>query len=76
MALSYFHLNKLAKAVDMITSAVKLNANSAKAVFWKGLIYFYYIYSKRQINADQKPLSAQKQADTLKVMTDIINICE
>lgn len=47
LAKCYFFLDKLSQAAEFINSSVKLNPSSQKGQFWKGVIFFYYIHSKK-----------------------------
>ena len=46
-------------------------------MFWKGVIYFYHIYNIRsQASSSKKPLSANRQEEALKYITQCVKICE
>jgi len=48
LAKCYFFLDKLSQASEFINLSVKLNPSSQNAQFWKGVIFFFYIHSKKQ----------------------------
>lgn len=50
LAKCYFHLNKLSQAAEFISNSVKINGNNQKALFWKGIIFYYYIHSKKEFS--------------------------
>jgi len=61
MAKVYFCLNQLNNAVTTISHAVDAILRQpgvkppADAIFWKGLIYFYSIFTKRAQSGQRKP---------------------
>ena len=47
LALCYLQMNRLTQSVELIASACKHQPTNQVFLFWKGVIYFYYIWSKR-----------------------------
>jgi hypothetical protein len=47
IAMVYFKINKLSAATEFISKASLLNPTSQTAYFWKGVIFYYYIHSKK-----------------------------
>jgi hypothetical protein len=61
----------LPQAIEMITLACKLDKNDLDASFWRGIILFYYLHSKRY-----DPVPQKQQAELLKVIQDMAKWCE
>jgi hypothetical protein len=75
ISIVYFQLNKLSAATEFITKAAQLCSSNQTAIFWKGVILYYYIHSKKAFS-DTPKLSEKKQEETFKVLQSIIKQAE
>ena len=76
----FFCLNQLNVAAETISKSVSdLSLNNAtppaEALFWKGLIYFYLIFTKR-MQAGSRKLTEDRKQTAHRELSQMINSCE